>query len=102
LELVRAFFLCDHVNAAEGIMTQLREHLMADRQPAVTVVHIRFDGRSIDIPQGDLDVGLASSDTEIKRALARRLEVPEARLRDYVIDRHETGNMTVRPEAVFG
>jgi hypothetical protein len=28
--------------------------------------------------------------------------VPEAKLGDYVIDRHETGNMTVRPEAVFG
>ena len=50
----------------------------------------------------DLDVGQASSDNEIKRALARHLEVPEARLRDYVIDRHETGNMTIRPEAVFG
>jgi hypothetical protein len=30
------------------------------------------------------------------------LEVPQAKLRGYVIDRHETGNMTVRPEAVFG
>ena len=26
----------------------------------------------------------------------------EEKLRDYVIDRHDTGNMTVRPEAVFG
>jgi hypothetical protein len=68
----------------------------------VTVVHIRFEGKSLDIPQGDLDVGAASNDNEIKRAQARHLEVPEAKLRDYVIDRHETGNMTVRPEAVFG
>jgi hypothetical protein len=66
------------------------------------LVHIRFEGRSRDIPQGELDIGQVSSDAEIKRALARQLEVPEARLRDYVIDRHETGNMTVRPEAVFG
>jgi hypothetical protein len=75
---------------------------MAEREQGVTVVHIRFEGQSLDIPQGDLDVGLASSDIEIKRALARHLEVSEAKLRDYVIDRHETGNMTVRPEAVFG
>jgi hypothetical protein len=67
-----------------------------------TVVHVRFEGRSVDIPQSDLDVGAASSDNEIKRALARYLETPEAKLRDYVIDRHDTGNMTVRPEAVFG
>jgi hypothetical protein len=75
---------------------------MAERQDGVKVVHIRFEGRSVDIPQSDLDVGAASSDNDIKRALARYLETPEAKLRDYVIDRHDTGNMTVRPEAVFG
>jgi hypothetical protein len=75
---------------------------MAERNDGVKVVHIRFEGRSIDVPQSDLDVGAASSDNDIKRALARYLETPEAKLRDYVIDRHDTGNMTVRPEAVFG
>ena len=83
-------------------MALVRDQIMAEREQGVSVVHIRFDGRSLDIPQGDLDVGAASSDNEIKRALARHLEVPESKLRDYVIDRHDTGNMTVRPEAVFG
>jgi hypothetical protein len=75
---------------------------MAERQESVAVVHIRFEGRSLDIPQSELDVGPASSDSEIKRVLARYLEVSETKLRDYVIDRHDTGNLTVRPEAVFG
>jgi hypothetical protein len=75
---------------------------MADIRTIDPVAHIRFDGRSRDIALADLDVGAVSSDTEIKRALARYLEVPEGKLRDYVIDRHETGNLTVRPEAVFG
>jgi len=75
---------------------------MGERQMGVPVVHIRFEGRSLDIPQAELDVGMASSDNDIKRALAAYLEVPQAKLRDYVIDRHETGNMTIRPEAVFG
>lgn len=83
-------------------MVLARDQIMSEHEKAVTVVHIRFEGRSLDIPQGDLDVGTASSDNQVKRALARYLEVPEAKLRDYVIDRHETGNMTVRPEAVFG
>ena len=83
-------------------MALVRRLIMAERQNAVAVVHIRFEGRSLDIPQGELDVGAASSDNEIKRALARHLEVPEGKLRDYVIDRNDTGNMTVRPEAVFG
>jgi hypothetical protein len=83
-------------------MALLRYPNMAERQQGVKVVHIRFEGRSVDVPQADLDVGAASSDNDIKRTLARYLETPEAKLRDYVIDRHDTGNMTVRPEAVFG
>ena len=66
------------------------------------LLHIRFEGRSFDIPLSDLDVGAMSSDTDVKRALAGYLNVPEEKFRDYVVDRHETGNLTVRPEAVFG
>lgn len=75
---------------------------MAHIHDGVRVAHIRFDGRSLDVPLNELDVGALSSDADIKRLLASYLEVPEAKLRDYVIDRHETGNLTVRPEAVFG
>ena len=66
------------------------------------VAHVRFDGRSRDLPLSELDVGLYSSDAEIKRAVAAYFLVPEAKLRDYVVDRHRTGNLTIRPEAVFG
>ncbi len=66
------------------------------------ILHIRFDGRSFDIPLSDLDVGPVSNDAEVKRALSSYLNIPEAKLRDFVVDRHETGNLTVRPEAVFG
>jgi hypothetical protein len=66
------------------------------------VLHVRFEGHSRDLALADLDVGPLSSDAAIKQALARHLGVPEGKLRDYVIDRHETGNLTVRPEAVFG
>ena len=66
------------------------------------VLHVRFEGRSHDVRAAELDVGPQSNDAVIKQALARHLGVAEARLRDYVVDRHETGNLTVRPEAVFG
>jgi hypothetical protein len=66
------------------------------------VLHIRFEGRSFDVPLSDLDVGTLSNDSDVKQALARYLNVPEAKFRDYVVDRHETGNLTLRPEAVFG
>jgi hypothetical protein len=83
-------------------MAILRNRILAEREDGVKVVHVRFEGRSLDVPQADLDVGAASSDNDVKRALARHLQTPEEKLRDYVIDRHDTGNMTVRPEAVFG
>ncbi len=75
---------------------------MANQVDGSAVLHVRFGGRSVDLPLAGLDVGPGSSDREIKRALARHLEIPEAALRDYTVDRHETGNLTVRPEAVFG
>ena len=75
---------------------------MADLLNGGALLHVRFDGRSLDLPLGDLHVGLRSEDDAIKSALARYLEVSEATLTDYTVDRHETGNLTVRPEAVFG
>ena len=66
------------------------------------VIHVRFNGRSFDVPLSALDVGSRSRDSEIKRNLARHLEVSESRLEDYTVDRHANGNLTIRPEAVFG
>lgn len=66
------------------------------------LLHIRFDGRSVDIPLDDLDVGPVSADADIKRAVADYLGAPVEKFRHYVVDRHETGNLTIRPEAVFG
>ncbi len=66
------------------------------------VVHVRFAGRSFDVPMAMLGIGPAWPDDQVKRALARHLEVSEGAMKDYVIDRHPNGNLTVRPEAVFG
>jgi hypothetical protein len=79
-----------------------KEASMADLLHERAVVHVRFDGRSHDVLIENLDIGAGADDASIKRALARYLEVPEDKLRDYVVDRHQTGNLTVRPEAVFG
>jgi hypothetical protein len=66
------------------------------------VLHVRFEGRSRDIPLAELDLGPQSSDAAVKQALARHFGVADDKLRDYVVERHQTGNLTVRPEAVFG
>jgi len=66
------------------------------------VAHIRFEGRSLDVRLTELALTESAGEAEIKQAVACYLEVPVTRLRGYVIDRHETGNVTIRPEAVFG
>ena len=66
------------------------------------IVHVRFEGRSRDIAFAELDVGDLSSDQDVRRALANYLDVPERKFAPYVIERHTNGNITVRPEAVFG
>jgi hypothetical protein len=75
---------------------------MVARTDESPLLHIRYDGRSFDIPLSDLDVGTMSTDADVKRALSGYLNVPESKFGDYVVDRHDTGNLTVRPEAVFG
>ncbi len=67
-----------------------------------TLVHVRFDGRSFDVPLRDLEVANGGSDRDFKVALARYLDIGTRELEGYVVERHETGNFTVRPEAVFG
>jgi hypothetical protein len=67
-----------------------------------TVIHIRFEGRSRDIPFSLLDVGNLSSDQDVKISVARHLNVPERKLSQYIVERHENGNITIRPPAIFG
>ena len=66
------------------------------------VAHVRFEGRSLDVPVGALGLGPGPTDQEVRGAVARYLERPEVALHHHVVDRHANGNLTVRPEAVFG
>ncbi len=66
------------------------------------VIHVRFEGRSRDIAFSALDIGELSSDRDVRRAIAGYFDVSERKFRSYVIERHPNGNMTIRPEAVFG
>ncbi len=66
------------------------------------VLHVRVSGLGFDIPLASLDVSPASSDQQIRNAAADHLGIPVERLGGYLIDRHANGNLTIRPEAVFG
>lgn len=70
--------------------------------PLGPIAHIRFNGTSRDVELSALGVSVRDGDPEIRLALARFLEVTPRTLDGHVLERHATGNLTLRPEAVFG
>lgn len=66
------------------------------------MVHIRFEGRSYDIAEPQLGVTAGMNDTAIKQRLAQHFDVSQDRLQSYVVDRRPSGDLIVRPEAVYG
>lgn len=66
------------------------------------VAHIRFRGMSRDVELATLGIEGAVRVNEVRARVAGWLEVAERELAGHVIEVHENGNVTVRPEAVFG
>ncbi|MGA9378649.1 MAG: hypothetical protein WBV73_07750 [Phormidium sp.] len=66
------------------------------------MVHIRFEGRSYDLTERQLNVTAGMNDTAIKERLAQHFDVGRDRLQYYVIDRRPSGDLIIRPEAVYG
>ena len=66
------------------------------------MLHVVFGGQSYDYTFNEADVSMDSSDAQVKQALAGLLGVPESKLTAWAVDRSVDGNLTVRPQAVFG
>jgi hypothetical protein len=66
------------------------------------MVHIRFQGRSYDIKEAQLNLTASMNDTTIKERLAQHFDVRLDNFESYVIDRRPSGDLIVRPEAVYG
>ena len=66
------------------------------------MVHVRFEGRSYDVSERQLNITNGMNDTQIKERLAQHFDVRQNRFSDYVIDRPKSGDLIVRPEAVYG
>ena len=66
------------------------------------MIHVRNDGRSLDLLAEDLRVTAVMSDTEIRQAVARHLDVALDAFEDLVVDRRPSGDVVLRPEALYG
>jgi hypothetical protein len=65
------------------------------------VLHVRFVDRSFDMSMPGLELGPESCDEQVRFAVAEYLEIPSYRLDGYVVERHENGDLTIRPETIF-
>jgi hypothetical protein len=68
----------------------------------MTMVHIRFEGRSVDVTETQLGITAGMNDVVVKDIVARHLDVKKDRLSAYIIDRRPSGDLIIRPEAVYG
>jgi hypothetical protein len=66
------------------------------------MVHIRFDGRSVDVTETQLGIAAHMNDVAVKEHVARHLDVNSEVLIAYVVDRRLNGDLIIRPEAVYG
>ena len=66
------------------------------------MLHVRFEGRSYDFEAEEADVDRSMDDGQVRRATARLLEVEPSRLASYQVDRPASGELIVRPQAVYG
>jgi hypothetical protein len=74
---------------------------MARAIDGAAVVHVRFAGETFGLPLTTLEIGPMCSDARIRRAVAENLMIPLERLAAHVIDRHASGNLTIRPADRF-
>jgi hypothetical protein len=75
---------------------------LANNNVTSAVLHLRFQGRSRDIALDTLAINAGTADDAVKQAVARFLDVALSDFNETVIERHANGNLTLRPEAVFG
>ncbi len=74
------------------------------------MVHIRFEGRSLDVTETQLGITTGMSDAAVKEQVSRHLDINPNRLSAYVVDRvaspqgnrRPSGDLIIRPEAVYG
>lgn len=67
------------------------------------IVHVRHDGRSHEQTLARLGITMSSSDDEIRSAAASFFDLGRDAISKLVVERNTaTGNITLRPEAVFG
>jgi hypothetical protein len=68
---------------------------------AQQVVHVRFEGRSMELPLASLHLNPWCTNRQVKEAVAASLDRDAAALAGHVVERTDQA-IIVRPEAIYG
>lgn len=60
------------------------------------MLHVRYVNRGFDLPLNRLGVRPAADEGRIKDALAKHLTVPITWLNEFILQRHDDGDLTLR------
>lgn len=88
----------------EAQVNQTKQELEAIMS-TVTVpsVHIMYGGNQYDWTLEEMDLGELSTDAEILHKVADFISAPYSKVQNFFVDRNtDTGDITVRAQAVFG
>ncbi len=64
-------------------------------------IHVRFNGRSEELPLAQLNLRSDASDTQIKQSVAIHFDLPRTFFNDHVIVRTDYA-IILRPQAIYG
>jgi hypothetical protein len=65
------------------------------------MLYLRIAGHSAELPLSTLGLSLDATDTQVKLAVGRYLDLSEGVLADYVVARY-VHTIVIRPQAVYG
>ncbi|MCE7873759.1 hypothetical protein DYH09_25760 [bacterium CPR1] len=66
------------------------------------MVHVRFEGKSFDVTEQQLGMTAGMNDAQVMERVAQHLDVGASQFTSYVVDRRPSGDIVIRPEAVYG
>lgn len=65
-------------------------------------VHMVYNGENWDYGMEDLNLNEQSSDNDVLNALSEQAGIPRVKLNGFVVNRSDSGDVTVSPRAIFG
>lgn len=66
------------------------------------LVHVRYSGNSTEYTGEELALSQTNSNEEVLQRVSGVLDVDQSSFKGYVVDRRPSGDIVVRPEAVYG